>query len=214
MTLIPRVEFGTIALVNVPATIQPLATGDPAEGGGAPTVVLGRQALQAFGTITFDFPRAVVELAREAPTGPTGSEVESLLVMLGMFTRYAPIVPISIDGSDHVFFAYLGSTYVSALTMTRKHYLLSGHLPRQLDPPDDAEAGLKMVYIDGLSIGTTIVPGLSGLVLVNEPADPALDVVLQSTQFEVGGHINVNLMRTWRISYAMGSGAVYIDVGQ
>jgi len=210
VVLIPEIKFGELALKNIPATIQPLDAYSDALGGETPGLILGRQAMQALGTITFDYPAHSLELAKAPPTGPAEGEVELPLLMLSMHVSHAPIVSLGIDGSDHRFYAYLGSTYGSGLTVTKKHYLKSGHLPREIDPPDDPNAGLKMVYVDSFELGDSSLPGTSGLVLVNEPPDPTLDMFLRNTAFEVGGHINLNMLRTWRVSYALSSGKVYI----
>lgn len=210
IVLIPKIEFGKLALVNIPATIQPLDAYAEATGGETPGVILGRQALQGLGTVTFDFPAHSLELAKAAPTAPAEGEVELPMLMLSMHVTHAPVVPVSIDGSAHRFYAYLGFTYGSGLSVTRKHYLKSGHLPGQINPPDDPDAGLKMVYIRSYELGGKKMPGTSGLVLVNEPADPTLDLFLRNVAFEVGGHINLNLMQTWRVTFALGNGKVYI----
>ncbi len=210
IVLIPEVKFGNISIKNVPASVQPLSVYSDALGGETPGVILGRQAMQAFGGVSFDFPGSSVELSKAAPTGPADGDVELPLVMLSMYVAYAPVVPISIDGSDHSYFAYLGSTYGAGLSVTKKQYLKSGHLPRQIDPPDDPAAGLKMVYVDSFTLGDVTLSGTSGLVLVNEPADPTIEQFLRNTLFEVGGHINLSMLRTWRVNYALGSGKVFI----
>jgi tetratricopeptide (TPR) repeat protein len=210
IVLIPEIKFGKLSLVNIPATIQPLEAYTDATGGETPGVILGRQALQGLGTVTFDFPGHTLELAKAAPAGPAEGEVELPMLMLSMHVAHAPVVPVSIDGSDHRFYAYLGFTYGSGLSVSKKHYLKSGHLPRQIDPPDDPEAGLKMVYLDSFTLGGKRMPGTSGLVLVKEPADPTLDVFLRNTRFEVGGHINLSMLQTWRVTFALGEGKLYV----
>lgn len=210
IVLIPDVKFGKLSLVNVPATIQPLDAYAEATGGETPGVILGRQALQGLGTVTFDFPAHTLEVAKAAPTGAAEGEVELPMLMLSMHVTHAPVVPVSIDGSSHRFFAYLGFTYGSGLSVTRKHYLKSGHLPGQIEPPDDPDAGLKMVYVRSYKLGDKQMNGTSGLVLVNEPPDPTLDLFLRNVAFEVGGHINLNLMQTWRVTFALGEGKVFI----
>ncbi|MEM6995974.1 MAG: hypothetical protein AAF721_36035, partial [Myxococcota bacterium] len=95
--------------------------------------------------------------------------------------------------------------------VTKKHYLKSGYLPRDIDPPDDATQGLKMVYVDGFKVGETSFAGSGGLVLVNEPPDPTIRQFLENAAFEIGGFINVNLMKTWKITYALSSGKVFIQ---
>jgi len=210
IVIIPEIAFGDLKLTNVPATVQPLDAYAEVTGGETPGVILGRQAMHSLGTITFDFPNRSLEVAKAAPAGPADGEIELPLLMLSMHVQHAPVIPIGIDGSDHSFYAYLGFTFGSGLSVTKKHYLKSGHLPREIEPPDDPDAGLKMVYVDSFSLGGQQLEGTSGLVLVNEPPDATLDIFLRNTGFEVGGHINLNMLRTWRITYAFGEGKVYI----
>lgn len=210
IALIPEVKFGNLTISNIPATIQPLDAYAEATGGDTPGVLLGRQAMQGIGTITYDFPARTLELAKAAPKGPAEGEVELPMLMLSMHVTHLPVVPLRIEGSEHSFYAVLGFTYGAGLSVTRKHYLKSGHLPGQIDPPDDPDAGLKMVYVPSYTLGDKAMPGTSGLVLVNEPADPTLDMFLRSVAFEIGGHINLNLMQTWRVTFALGDGKVYI----
>ncbi|MCA9653514.1 MAG: hypothetical protein H6712_28975 [Myxococcales bacterium] len=210
IVLIPEVKIGDLAIKNVPATVQPLEAYGEAVGGETPGVILGRQAMQAVGTITFDFPGHTLEVAKDAPASAGDGEIELPLVMLSMHLAHAPVIPVGIEGSEHRFYAYLGFTYGSGLALTKKHYLKSGHLPRDVEDPDDPEAGLKMVYIEGYSLGDQSFPGTSGLVLVNDSPDPTLDMFVRNVGFEVGGHVNLNLMRTWRVTFAMGEGRVYV----
>lgn len=210
IVLIPEIKIGKLSLKNIPATIQPLEAYTDAAGGETPGVILGRQAMHGIGTITFDFPAHTLELAKAAPTAPAEGEVVLPMLLLSMHIQHAPVVPISIDGSDHRFFAYLGYTFGSGLSVTRKHYLKSGHLPGQLEPLDDPDAGLKMVYVRNYKLGDKAQEATSGLVLVKEPPDPTIDQFVRNVGFEIGGHINLNLMATWRITYALGDGKVYI----
>ncbi len=210
IVLIPEIKLGKLTLRNVPATIQPLEAYAETTGGETPGVILGRQAMQALGTITFDFPAHTLEVAKAAPTGPAEGEVALPMLMLSMHIQHAPVIPVSIDGSDHRFFAYLGYTFGSGLSITRKHYLKSGHLPGQLEPLDDPDAGLKMVYVRSHQLGDKKLNGTSGLVLVKEPPDPTIDQFVRNVSFEIGGHINLNLMATWRLTFALGNGKVYI----
>jgi tetratricopeptide (TPR) repeat protein len=210
IVLIPEVKLGKLSLKNIPATIQPLEAYTDATGGETPGVILGRQAIQGIGTITFDFPAHTLEVAKAAPTAAAEGEVALPMLLLSMHILHAPVVPISIDGSDHRFFVYLGYTFGSGLSISRKHYLKSGHLPGQLEPLDDPDAGLKMVYVRSYQLGDKKLEGTSGLVLMKEPPDVTLDQFVRNVSFEIGGHINLNLMATWRITYALGDGKVYI----
>jgi tetratricopeptide (TPR) repeat protein len=210
LVLVPEVKFGKIAVKNVPAIVQPLGDYEPMLG-EVPGIVLGRQALQGFGTITFDFPNATLDLAKAPPAKAPEGAAEAPLVLLSMHVRLAPAIPISIDGSDHEFFAYLGGLYQSGVTVTKKHYFKSGKLPRDVDPPDDPSLGLKMVLVEEVEVGEKKLPGAGGLVLVNEPADATLAQWLENTGFELGGFVNLALMKTWKVTFALGQGKVYIQ---
>lgn len=210
IVIIPEIKIGDLAIKNVPASVQPLDAYSDATGGETPGVILGRQAMQPLGTITFDFPGRTLEVAKDAPAGAADGEIQLPLVMLSMHLAHAPVIPIGIEGSEHRFYAYLGFTYGSGLAVTKKHYLKSGHLPRDVENPDDPQAGLKMVYVDGFSLGDQSFSGTSGLVLVNDSPDPTIDMFVRNVGFEVGGHINLNLLRTWRVSMALGEGQVFI----
>ena len=210
LVLVPEVKFGKISVKNIPAIVQPLADYEPMLG-EIPGIVLGRQAMQGFGTITFDFPNSTLDLAKAPPSGAPEGAAEAPLVLLSMHVRLAPEIPVSIDGSDHTYFAYLGGLYQSGLAVTKKHYLKSGKLPRQIDPPDDPDRGLKMVLVEEIEVGEKKLPGAGGLVLVNEPADPTLAQWLENTGFELGGFVNLGLMKTWKVTYALGQGKVYVS---
>lgn len=209
LVLVPQVKFGKISVKNVPAIVQPLADYAPALG-ETPGMVLGHQALQAFGTMTFDFPNNTLDLAKAAPASAPDGAAEVPLVMLSMHVRLAPAVPVQINGSDHEFYVYLGGLYQSGLAVTKKQYLKSGNLPRSVKPPDDPERGLKMVLLRELQFGAQKMPGAGGLVLINEPADVTLGQWLENTGFELGGFVNLGLVKTWKITYALQDGKAYI----
>jgi hypothetical protein len=210
LVLLPEVKFGGIALKNVPAVVQPLSDFE-ATVGEKPGLLLGRQALRVFGSMTFDFPGRGLEIAADAPAaGPAGAS-ELPLLMLDMAILNAPAVPLRIDGSDHTFFVYFGGIYKAGLTITRKDYLKSGHLPRQIAEVNDKDNGLKMVYIRDYALGGTKFPGVGGIVLVNAVPDANLGSVVSASSFELGGYVNVALMSQWRVTYAFDAGKVWVQ---
>jgi tetratricopeptide (TPR) repeat protein len=209
LVLVPEVKFGKISLKNIPAIVQPLGDYEPALG-ETPAMVLGHQALQAFGTITFDFPNSTLDLAAASPTSAPDGAAEVPLVMLSMHVRLAPAIPMKINGSDHEFYVYLGGLYQSGVAITKKQYFKSGNLPRSVQPPDDADLGLKMVLVDQLQLGDAKMPGTGALVLVNEPADVTLGQWLENTGFELGGFVNLGLVKTWKVTFALKTGKAYI----
>ncbi|MEM6295027.1 MAG: hypothetical protein AAGA54_27390 [Myxococcota bacterium] len=209
IVLIPELKFGDLAVKNIPAIVQPL---DPyaAAIGEKPGVILGRQAMQAFGSFTFDFPANTMTVTKDAPASAPEGTSELPLLLVSMHVRNAPVVPVSIDGAEHSFFVYFGGVYGSGLAVTRKHYLKSGHLPRELENPEDPNNGLKMVYLDEMDLGGKKLGGMGGLVLVNATPDQNLGMFLENTAFEMGGYVNTRLMATWSVTYAVSSGKVYI----
>jgi hypothetical protein len=213
LVLVPEIKFGNageVTLKNVPAFVQPLGAYAEAMGGETPGIILGRQAMQAFGSITFDFPAHSLVVTKDPPKSPPDGASELPFLLISMHVRNAPAVPVKIDGSDHEFFVYFGGVYSSAVAVTKKEYLKSGHLPREIAEPEDAANGWKMVYVDNVALGEAKLAGSGGLVLVNTPPDANLDVVRQGTDFELGGYLNTRLMSAWAVTYAISSGKVYI----
>jgi hypothetical protein len=178
--------------------------------GEKPGIILGRQAMQALGSFTFDFAANSLTVTKEAPSAAPEGAVELPFLLVSMHVRNAPVVPISIDGSEHSFFVYFGGVYGSGLAVTRKHYLKSGHLPRDLENPEDETNGLKMVYLDEMDLGGNKLGGMGGLVLINTTPDQNLGMFLDGTAFEMGGYVNTRLMSTWKVTYAPASGKVFI----
>jgi tetratricopeptide (TPR) repeat protein len=211
LVLVPEIKFGELTLKNVPAFVQSLQPYEQAIG-ETPGIILGRQAMQAFGSITFDFPAKNLTVTKDAPAAKPEGAAELPFVLLSQHVRNAPAVPIKVDGSEHEFFVYLGGVYSSSVAMTKKEYLKSGHLPRDLENPEDAENGWKMIYVDSVALGEVKLSGAGGLVLINTPPDANLDAVLKGTGFELGGYINTRLLSSWSLTYAIGSGKVYIKL--
>lgn len=210
VVIIPEVKFGDLTIKKVPALVTSLE----AFAGGVgetPGLVLGRQALLHVGSITFDFPKASMEITAAAPDAAPGGATELPLLMVSMNVLHAPAVPVTIDGSEHQFYAYFGGTYGTGLSITEKAYLKSGHLPREVDPPDDPNQGLKMVLVENAKLGDLQLSGVGGLVLVNTPPDANLGQLIEATAFELGGYVNLALFKNWRVTYSLPAGKVFIQ---
>lgn len=206
LVVIPELRFGDLKLEKVPALVTDLSPYTAAVG-ERPGIVLGRQALYAFGSVTFDFHARTFVIRREPlPPSPLSGEFDVPLLMLDLQVIHVPVVPVRIDGSTHDVHVYWGGVERSSLAVTRKAYLQSGHLPRQLEPLDDPTRGLKMVYLSEVSIARHPLGGAGGLVLTQDPPDPTLDLVLQATAFEVGGYLNTRMMTEWAVTYALPDG--------
>jgi hypothetical protein len=106
---------------------------------------------------------------------------------------------------------WLGGTWKTGLTVVKKHYLKSGHRPLDIEDPDDADIGLKMVVLNQIQLGEKTIPGSGGVVLVNDPADPTLQMVTQATAFELGGYLNLAIAQHWKLTYAFSSGKLYVE---
>ncbi|MBC8072515.1 MAG: tetratricopeptide repeat protein [Deltaproteobacteria bacterium] len=209
IVIIPEIKFGDLKLEKVPAIARSL------EGfaviGEKPGVVLGRQALQAFGSIGFDFPKHVLTVTKDAPTAAPEGMVELPFVLLTVHAFHWPAIPIALNGSEYRFFVYLGGLFPAGVSVAKKQFLKSGYLPRTVENPEDATNGLKILYVDKLSVGDRQVAGVGAHVLVNTPPDPGMGDVLTGTGFELGGYLNSALVANWRVTYSLPKGRVYID---
>jgi tetratricopeptide (TPR) repeat protein len=212
VVLVPEVAFGDLKIKNVPALVRSLAAYDELVS-ERPGMLLGRQVMSALGTITFDFPRHELVVAKDPPAAAPAGTTEVPLLLVSMFVLHAPAIPMRLEGSEHEFWAYFGYNYKAGVAVTQKHYFKSGHLPRDVDPPDDPSLGLKMVYVDGIEIGGKKLSGTGGLVLVNEPPDQTLGLILDNTRFELGGYINLALIDNWSVTYAIPAGKAYLGFG-
>ena len=209
IVLIPEIKFGgDLRLKNVPALVDDLAPFGSI--GETPGVLLGRQVLSKLGAVTFDFPNASLELLATAPAAPPAGAAEAPFLLLDMHVLLVPVARVSIDGSDFGFFSWLGGRYKAALSVTKWAYLKSGHLPRELDPLDDPDQGLKMVYLNEVKIGAAQSRGHGGLVLAGNPPDPDLAQIIDGTGFELGGYINMTLLKNWKVTLVPAAGKMYV----
>lgn len=208
--LIPSVEFNGLTIKNVPALIDdlsPFSTGLPDKAG----VILGHQALSKLGSVVADHPNKSLTITKAAPTALPAGAAERPLIMLDQWSLHVPATPISIDGSEHSFWTWIGYNSPSALTVTEKAYLKSGHLPREVANPEDVDFGRKMVYVDSVSFGSVTVPGMGGLVFLEQPGEPQLAMVRGFSGFELGGFINVALLEQIKITWLYGQGKIWIE---
>ncbi len=209
IVIIPAIKFGELQLENVPAIVRSLESF--ALIGEKPAVVLGRQAMSAFGSLSFDFPKRTLTVTKDAPASAPEGSTALPFVLLTVHAFHWPAIPIRLNGSEYSFYVYFGGLYPSGLSVAKKPYLKSGYLPRTVENPEDVENGIKMRLIEKLSLGDRELAAVGSHVLVNTPADPGLGNVLSSTGFELGGYLNTALMSNWTITYAFGKGMVYID---
>lgn len=208
IVIIPEVKVGELTIKNVPALKTDLSVFGAI--GETPGMVLGRQVMHRFAAITFDFPGKSIDLMVDAPATPEGAAELPLLIIDSLVLR-VPAAPISIDGSDHTFWAWIGGAWQAGLAVTSKSYLKSGHRPSEIDPPDDADLGLKMVFLEEIALGSVKTPGMGGYVLTNTPPDAMLGQVLENTRFELGGYLNVAALKLHKITYLLPSGKMWVE---
>jgi tetratricopeptide (TPR) repeat protein len=208
IVVIPEIKVGELTIKNVPALVDDLSPW--AAIGEVPGVLLGRQVMHRIGAIAFDFPGRTITVSVDPPADGDGANDLPLLIIDSLVLR-VPATQVGIDGSDHRFWAWWGGTWQNAITMTKKAYLKSGHRPADVENPEDEATGLKMVFYDDVQLGSTTVPGMGGIVLVNTPADAMLDSVLQGTAFELGGYLNVPVMQMFKATYMLGQGKLRLE---
>ncbi|HVI02389.1 MAG TPA: tetratricopeptide repeat protein [Enhygromyxa sp.] len=209
VTLIPEIEFEGIKLKNVPALISDLeifAAGLPEK----PAVILGHQALHKLGSLVADIPGQSLTITKAPPSAPAGA-VERPLLMLDQWSLHVPATPVSIDGSNYSIWTWFGYANPSTITLTAKAYLKSGHLPREIENPEDVDYGRKMVYVDEVAFGELKIPGVGGIVHLDQPGEPNLSTVTAFAGFELGGTINVALLEKLRVTWAFSQGKIYLE---
>jgi tetratricopeptide (TPR) repeat protein len=210
VALIPSIEFNGLTLENVPALVDDLAVfsnGLPEKAG----VILGHQALSKLGSVVADHPAKSLTITKAAPTAVPAGAAERPLIALDQWSLHIPATPISIDGSEHSFWAWMGYNSPSAITLTEKAYLKSGHLPREVMNPEDTEYGRKMVYVEQVSLGPVTVPGVGALVFLEQPGEPQLAMVRGFSGFELGGFVNVALLEHLVVTWLYGQGKLWIE---
>lgn len=210
VTLIPEIEFQGMKIKNVPALISDLeifAAGLPEK----PGVILGHQALHKLGSLVADHPGQSLTLTKAPPSAAPAGAVERPLLMLDQWSLHVPATSLSIDGSDYDFWAWLGYANPSAVTLTAKTYLKSGHLPREIENPEDVDYGRKMVYIDEIAFGELKTAGVGGIVHLDQPGEPNLTTVTAFAGFELGGSINVALLEKLRVTWSFSQGKIWLE---
>ncbi len=209
VVLVPQVKIGDLKIKNIPALVDDLAP--YASIGEVPGMLFGRQVFNRLGSVTFDFPNSSLELTAEVPAGPPAGAAEAPLLLLDMHILLVPITQVILDGSDFPFFAWIGGRYKAGMAVTRRSYLKSGNRPSELDELDDPTQGLKMVYFGEVAIGDHSTKGVGGLVLANNPPDPDLQQIISGTTFELGGYINLALMKGMKMTWVPSAGKLFIS---
>lgn len=211
VVLVPEVEFKGMKIKNVPAVVDDLNAFAGANLPDKPGIVLGHQVLHRLGSVVADFPASSLTLTKAAPEAAPAGAAELPLLFLDQWYIHVPITPVRIDGSEHDIWAWLGGIHPSAVSTTSKAYLKSDHLPRDIENPEDVEGGRKMVFVDTVNFGDASVSGVGGLVYLDEPGEPGLAGVRASAGFELGGYVNLPLMKQLKVTYMPNQGKVWVE---
>ncbi len=209
LVLVPEVQIGDLKIKAIPALVDDLSP--YASIGEVPGMLFGRQVFSRLGSVTFDFPNSSVEITAEMPAGPPPGTVEAPLLLLDMHILLVPITKVVLDGSDFPFYAWIGGRYKAGMAVTRRSYIKSGKRPSDLDELDDPTQGLKMVYFEDVAVGDLVTKGVGGLVLANSPPDPDLAQIINGTTFELGGYINLALMKGMKMTWVPQAGKLYLS---
>lgn len=209
IVIVPEIKIGDLTIKNIPAFVDDLSPF--ATIGETPGMLLGRQVMQRFGAITFDFPGGSLALSVDAPADPPAGAADRPLLVIDSLALRVPVTEISIDGSEHGIWTWIGGTWQAAVALSGKAYLKSGHRPSEIDPPDDPDQGLKMVYVDDLAMGDVHVRGMGGYILTNTPPDPTIAAILEGTGFELGGYVNIAAMKLLKVTYLLPQGRMWVQ---
>ncbi len=209
VVLVPEVKIGDLKIKAIPALVDDLSP--YASIGEVPGMLFGRQVFNRLGSVTFDFPNSSLELTAEVPAAAPAGSAEAPLLLLDMHILLVPITKVILDGSDFPFFAWIGGRYKAGMAVTRRSFLKSGNRPSDLDELDDPTQGLKMVYFSDVAVGDYVTKGVGGLVLANNPPDPDLQQIISGTTFELGGYINLALMKGMKMTWVPSAGKLFIS---
>ena len=209
VVLIPEIKIGELTIKNVPALVDDLSMYSSI--GEVPGLSLGRQVLHRLGSISFDFAGRSMVVTKSVPGTVEGAH-ENPLLFMDTFYSTVPVTSVSLDGSDRRFWTWFGGIYPAGIGVTQKEFLKSGkHRPSELENPEDADRGLKMVYVDQLSLGDFSVSGVGGLVFISNPPDAGLESVTSGVGFELGGYVNFSVIQKWKVTYVLQQGKIYIQ---
>lgn len=209
IVIIPEVKLGNLVLKNVPALAEDLSIYSAI--GEVPGLVLGRQVMQKLGTITFDFPTGSSTFSPAAPAEKPSGAFEAPLLLIDMRLLLIPVTKTALGESEYSFYTWFGGSFLKASTaITRRAFLKSGNLPRELEELDDEANGLKMVYVKKLRVGEFELPGVGALVLVNTPPSPELGQLVTGTGFEISGYVNPTVLKNLKVTYSVPTGKIYM----
>lgn len=193
VVVIPRIEFGELALERVPAIVLPK---DSAWHRHRVDVVLGSHALTAFGSIRMNAPDAQAEFTREPPPTPGTDAIVAPLFFLSGDDRFpalgntlATVLRLDRDGRDIA--VYLGA-YPEALVLTH-----AAGAQGELDTP---------VYMGGrdLQLGDVTV-------LESGREEPTIDFVRGLTSLQLQGSFNPSQLEGWVVTYALSSRELILE---
>lgn len=210
VVIIPEIAIGDLKIKNVPAVVQDLSAYG-SELGSVPSFVLGQQVLSRFGSMLWDFPKSEMVVRAEPLSSPPEGSVEVPMIMLDTLSNRVPAVQITVDGGKHPFWTWLGGFQASGIAVSKREYLRAGHRPEDLENPEDADQGLKIVYINKFSLGDLQEKGVGGLVMLNTPPDAVLGGVLNASTFQLDGYINYAMFARWAMTYDFRHGKLYIQ---
>ncbi|MCA9695547.1 MAG: hypothetical protein KC636_38575, partial [Myxococcales bacterium] len=135
LVLIPEIKIGEMTIKNIPAIAEDLSA--YAGIGEVPGLVLGRQFMQRFGAITFNFPEGSSEFVVAPPAAKPNGSFEAPFILIDALTVLIPVTKTQLDDSDHAFYTWFGGVFLASSTsVSRRAYLKSGHLPRELEELD------------------------------------------------------------------------------
>ncbi|MCA9637321.1 MAG: hypothetical protein KC420_14950, partial [Myxococcales bacterium] len=209
LVIVPEVKLGNLKIKNVPALVEDLS--GYALSGDVPGMLLGRQVFSRLGSVTFDFPTSSLEVTAAAPTAAPAGMAEAQLLLLDMHILLVPVTKVVLNASDFASFHWLGGRYKAGMAVTKRTYLKSGKRPSELDELDDPDQGLKMVFFDSVDVGGNVTQGVGGLVLAANPPDPDLAQIIDGTGFEIGGYVNLALMKEWKMTWVPSAGKLYLS---
>lgn len=202
VVVIPRIEFGDIALERVPAIVE---SDRSALRDAGIDLVLGRHALTALGSTRVDVSSKTLVFSR-VPTNPeSNAAIVAPLFLLsgvgalpGISNTAATLIRGTEDGPDLA--VYIGA-YPGALTITDASRALGAPSPKEAK-----EFQVPRMFLAGQDLGPQ-----RSIMLGAEQHDATVESVRELTGVGLVGSLSPSMLEAWDVTYVWSSGTLVLE---
>jgi len=202
LVVIPRIDFGEIALERIPAIVLPKGSAWHLHGAD---VILGRHGLTAFGSLRMDGPNATAEFSREPPETPGRGSIVAPLFFLGghidlLSFRNTLATVLRLEPSGSEIAVYLGA-YPAGLVVTDSAWARG-----KVDEADAGSAKPVHAHIAGRDARLEEV-----IVLEAGAQERTIEMMRVLTSLQLRGSLNPSALESWVVTYAPSSARLILE---